>query len=120
MTPPTRLDPIAAQLSLCACQSVILRAAQILGARRINDEQAAGFIVLGADEVLCHDDEKTTASFDEQLSYERWQLCRVVFGSNACADQLTLQDCIRWLTGRTDEDEDCVSYEEVMAMVLNG
>lgn len=114
------IDLINAQLDRIACRSVILHAAQLLAAQPISDEQAAGFLVLGSDEVLCHVDEVTIASLDERRSYEHWQCCRALFGSTLCADALTLRDCIGWLT--TDscqyEDDDCVTYEQVMSMVF--
>jgi hypothetical protein len=114
------IDWINAQLTQGACQLVILHAAQLLAAQPISDEQAAGFLVLGSDEVLCHAEDDSIASLDERRSYERWQCCRALLGSALCADTLTLRDCIVWLTADSCqyEDDDCVTYEQVMSMVF--
>jgi len=111
-------------LTRLTCETVILRAAQMLAAVQMSDEDAAGFEWHGyPDPTLCRVDGRSATS-DERSAYDRWRCCRdVLQGGEQNAERLGLVECIHWLTTHSepwggDEGEDSVTYDEVLEVVI--
>jgi hypothetical protein len=112
----TPANQIERQLKQFACEQVILLAAKIYAATLDPDTDYAGFMVLGADEVLCLPDERTCASPQQRIQWRKYQWMNWAFSSS----DLTLHGCIRWLMlPSPDDNEDCITLEQVYG-VLGG
>ena len=122
--PPPNLQPamttatetLLNQLTQIACNQVILQAARIYALDLEPSVNYSGFLVIGADEVLCLPDEITPASAKQRIQWQKYQWIRWA----SSPEDLTLMGCIRWLMIQSPEDdEDCVTLDQVRE-VLEG
>jgi hypothetical protein len=86
----TPANQIERQLTQIACEQVILLAAKIYAATLDPDTDYAGFMVLGADEVLCLPDERTWASPQQRIQWQKYQWMNWA----SSPDDLTFLGCI--------------------------
>ena len=104
------------QLTQIACHQVILQAAKIYTATLDPDTDYLGFVLIGADEILCLSDEVTLASPQQRI---QWQKREWMNWATSPSD-LTLYGCIRWIMLSSpdgDGDDDCVTIEQVCAVL---
>lgn len=110
------LNPLERQLTQIACEQVILEAAKIYAADLEPSFDYSGFVIIGADEVLCLHDEVTPASAKQGIQWQKHQWIRWASSPR----DLTFMGCIRWLMLQLPEDgEDCVTLDQVRE-VLDG
>ena len=104
------------QLTQIACEQVILHAAKIYTETLDPDTDYTGFVVLGADQILCLPDEATSASLKQRIEWQKHQW----MGWATSPSDTTLYGCIRWImlsSPDDDDDDDCVTIEQVCAVL---
>lgn len=111
-TPSSQIDR---QLTQIACEQVILHAAKVYTAILDPDTDYAGFMVLGADEVLCLPDERTCASPQQRIQWQKRQWMNWA----SLPSDLTFFGCIRWimLPSPNDDEDGCVTIDQVYAVL---
>lgn len=107
---PAGLEDLDRQMTRIACQAVIHQAAAMLKAEQLSN--ADGYMTMGADGILCRPDE-SIATAAERYAYQQHCCCRDL---GIPRDDLTLLDCISWICRDSDDDEDTVSIDEVLAV----
>jgi hypothetical protein len=111
-TPANQIDR---QLTQIACHQVILQAAKIYAATLDPNTDYSGFVLIGADEILCLSDEVTLATPQQRI---QWQKREWMNWASSPSD-LTFFGCIQWLMLRSPDadDDDCVTMEQVLAVL---
>jgi hypothetical protein len=107
-------NEIDRQLRYCACQVVIQEAAQIYTAELDTSVDYSAFLVMGSDEILCLPDERV-ASVKQGIQWKKYNWLQSAISPN----DLTFKGCIRWLLREPEDEDDCVTIEEVCE-VLEG
>ena len=105
------------ELRRMASRNVILQAAKILAATPMSTDQFNSYEVWGADEVLVCAHTGRSATNEECHSWEKYRVCK---RHGVDDDGLTLEMVICDMLTKEEgyEEPDCVTYDEVMSMVI--
>jgi hypothetical protein len=112
-TPSSQIDR---QLTQIACDQVILQAAKIYAATLDPNTDYSGFLIIGADKILCLSDEDTPASPQQRIQWQKSEWMNWASSPN----DLTFLGCIQWLMlpdADDADDDDCVTLEQVLAVL---
>lgn len=118
MTPE---DLIWARHLYDTCKHVIVHACQVYTAEQNPNVDYSTFCLIGADEVLCKQDEVTACTAYERLQWVKWRWLQWATSPS----DLTFTGCLKFILGwsngapPSDDEEDIVTFDDVME-VLRG